>query len=89
MPPGPELPELAFVFRSVASAREALQRLQRAGVALAHAKLFPPCVLIVRVQAAHDEARICELARGRGRLVPVSQVGIPEAKPFNPRQPGT
>ena len=89
MPPEPELPELGFVFRSVASAGEALQRLQAAGVAVAHARFFPPCVLIVRVQAAHDEAQICELVRGRGRLVPVSQVGIPEAEPFNLRQPGT
>lgn len=76
---------LAFVFRRIEAAQEAVKRLESAAVAVKRLQIDPDvepyaagsvdagaaCVLLVHLYAQDDEARVCELVRGSGRLVPV------------------
>lgn len=75
---------IAFVFRRIEAAQEAVKRLQCAAVAVKSLRIdsdvetygvgsvYPgaPCVLLVHLYAEDDEARVCELLRGSGRLMP-------------------
>ena len=76
---------MAFVFRRIEAAEEAVKRLESAAVATKGLRIdsdvdpygvgsvYPgaACVLLVHLTAPDHEARVCELLRGSGRLVPV------------------
>lgn len=78
---------IAFVFRRLEAAHEAVKRLESAAVAVKSLRIdadvetygvgsvYPgaPCVLLVYLYTQDDEARVCELLRGNGRLVPVPE----------------